>query len=142
MYIVKPSLDKTAEKMPADHRSWEKSWIETPSTVLKKDGWYLIDLIKCERLMAFLPPQGRVLEVGCGAARLSAFMACRGYSVYGLDFSYAALQSALHNFELLKMRGGGIDSPEGMPFICLLSMAVLTLFYPRDFWSILRIPQA
>jgi len=41
-----------------------------------------------------LPPQGRVLDLGCGAGRLSTTLAQQGYDVVGADVSAALLRIA------------------------------------------------
>ncbi|MDE1158266.1 MAG: class I SAM-dependent methyltransferase [Neorhizobium sp.] len=69
-----------------------------------------------------IPPQGTLLEVGCGTGR-NLLLAHRRYpdaSLYGLDISAEMLQSARANFRGLKL------SPD-------LRVADATDFSPRDF---------
>lgn len=69
-----------------------------------------------------IPPQGSLLEVGCGTGR-NLLLAHRRYldaNLYGLDISAEMLQSARANFRGLK------TSPE-------LRVADATDFSPRDF---------
>lgn len=85
--------------------AWHKSWKNVESTLNEVNGWALLDSIKMKRLLSMLPGYGSVLEVGCGSARLSTYMAAQGYVVTGLDYSSNALQVAYQN--LLKLVGDG-----------------------------------
>lgn len=44
------------------------------------------------------PPQGKILELGCGDGFVSAFLAGRGLQVEGVDCSPTAIQGAKSNF--------------------------------------------
>jgi len=83
----------------SQHKAWNESWIHVVDTIAEPNGWLLLDSIKLERLMSILPKNGQVLEVGCGSARLSVFLAERGYVITGLDYSMSALEVAQRNFE-------------------------------------------
>jgi len=78
--------------------AWDESWVSVVDTMAEPSGWLLLDSIKLERLLSILPAEGKVLEVGCGSARLSAFLAKRGYKITGLDYSKSALEVAQRNF--------------------------------------------
>jgi SAM-dependent methyltransferase len=58
------------------------------------DVWYAIDETKMGYLRPYLPNSGRCLEVGCGSARLSRFLARLGYEVVSMDYEPAALEVA------------------------------------------------
>ncbi len=82
-----------------DLTAWNKSWENELVHEGGPDGWQLIDRIKMERLVKLVPPRGRVLEIGCGSARLSSYFAGRGYEVVGLDYAWNALLLARRKAE-------------------------------------------
>jgi ubiquinone/menaquinone biosynthesis C-methylase UbiE len=47
-----------------------------------------------DAVLALLPPNGHVLDVGCGYGRIAIPLAERGYSVVGLDISPNLLRAA------------------------------------------------
>ena len=51
-----------------------------------------------------LPPDGNILDTGCGTGRLTAYYSKQGYQVIGLDASEKMLQIAQHNFPDLDFR--------------------------------------
>lgn len=80
----------------SQRHDWDRSWqnmgeiIEFPSV-----AWDLMDDDKADHLLGRLgPARGRLLEVGCGAARLSARLAASGFATVCLDSSQAALGQA------------------------------------------------
>ncbi|MEN4006859.1 MAG: methyltransferase domain-containing protein [Methanobacteriaceae archaeon] len=76
---------------------WDDLWENTPDTVTYKDIFYLMDEIKLEYLLDILPaPEEniKIIEVGCGSARLSCFLASLGYDTTCLDYSENALRVA------------------------------------------------
>jgi len=46
-------------------------------------------------LLRWLPPTGRVLDVGCGAGRIVRFLSARGYTVIGTDVSAPLLRASV-----------------------------------------------
>lgn len=82
-----------------DLDAWDKSWVEETAHGSRQDGWFIIDQIKLNRLLNFIPAAGRVLEVGCGSARLSSFLANRGFNVFGLDYAWNGLMLARRRAE-------------------------------------------
>lgn len=58
------------------------------------DTWYAIDETKLSYLKPYLPESGRCLEVGCGSARLSRFLARLGFQAVGIDYEPAAIRLA------------------------------------------------
>jgi 2-polyprenyl-3-methyl-5-hydroxy-6-metoxy-1,4-benzoquinol methylase len=61
---------------------------------MSHDVYHIMDRVKGEKLYPLLPPRSLALEVGCGQARLSSFLAVRGHRICGLDYSFKALQTA------------------------------------------------
>ena len=88
-----------------DKKVWDQLWAEEDETTSLKTISHILDQIKYSYLKKLLPVQGRALEVGCGSARLSYFMAKNNYSVYGLDYSLNALKIAERNFNLHSLNG-------------------------------------
>ncbi len=87
---------------------WDDIWGNTPETITYKDIFYLMDDIKLEYLLDILPsPQEniKVIEVGCGSARLSCFLASLGYNTTCLDYSENALTVAKKNYYLTNNHG-------------------------------------
>jgi len=57
-------------------------------------------------LLSKVPPQGnRILEIGCGAGNISAWLASLGFSVVGIDVSYTAIRWAKERFTTLNLSG-------------------------------------
>ncbi len=80
---------------------WDKQWERTAvSKNSFKDAFLLMDQIKMEYLLPLLPKfTKRTLEVGAGSARLSRFLALRGYLTHCLDYSIEALTYARTHYE-------------------------------------------
>lgn len=74
-------------------------------TIGVNDQWEYMDKTKLEFVSKLLPHQGRTLEVGCGSARLSAWLSQKGFCCYCLDNSRQALRVAKANFGLLRTDG-------------------------------------
>lgn len=94
--------------MASDHQEWEEFWNKKSDTISTKDIYYLMDEIKLEYVLEILPPPSadfKTIEVGCGSARLSSFLAARGYRTTCLDYSPNALDSAKRNYRLLNLEG-------------------------------------
>ena len=81
--------------------TWDDHWRGTSRvTGIVKDAYFLMDQIKMEYLFPLLPKFGkRTLEVGAGSARLSRFLALRGYLTYCMDYSTEALTYARAHYE-------------------------------------------
>ena len=82
-------------------RDWEGGWQQLDLTV-DNDVWMVTERIKLKYLDAYVRPGMRVLEVGCGSAKLSALLAARGLRVWGIDQSTAGLHVAQRNMAYLK----------------------------------------
>lgn len=79
---------------------WEKRWRAVDSTVVARDAYYWIDTVKLKHVLRLNPSAGRALEVGCGSARISVFLAHRGYEMVCMDLSSQALSLAARNASL------------------------------------------
>jgi SAM-dependent methyltransferase len=77
---------------------WAAYWTDRRPTIAAPTMSRVMDRIKLERLRPLLPAQGRTLEVGCGAGRLSCYLAQLGYRTACLDFCPSALLRAQGNF--------------------------------------------
>ncbi len=91
-----------------DKYIWDQAWQATSNTVHFKDIFHLIDEIKLEYLLPLLPSNKKdikIVEVGCGSARLSCFLASCGYNTTCLDYSENALEVARKNYQLTKNKG-------------------------------------
>ncbi|WP_052374275.1 class I SAM-dependent methyltransferase [Methanobacterium sp. SMA-27] len=93
--------------MDKDKEVWENIWDKTEETLNYRDVFYLMDEIKLSYLIPLLPSGSdiNILEVGCGSARLSCFLASKGYKTTCLDYSESALKVARKNYELTHNKG-------------------------------------
>lgn len=106
-------------RLDKDKKVWEKVWDNTEETLNYKDVFYLMDEIKLEYLMELLPTgiNIKTLEVGCGSARLSCFLASKGYETTCLDYSESALRVAHKNYQITKNKGDFvIGDAKNLPF--------------------------
>ncbi|MDD5129523.1 MAG: class I SAM-dependent methyltransferase [Candidatus Omnitrophica bacterium] len=94
---------------------WDNFWVKrtSPSTVGSGDYPYsdLMGKVACEYWhdkFKQLAPGKRMLECGCGSARVSAYMAQHGYQCTLLDYSGAALAQAKANFTRMSLDAGFI----------------------------------
>lgn len=98
---------------------------------------YVLPLIK--RLCAGLPPQARVLDVGCGNGSLAHEFAEMGHRVTGVDLSPGGIAIARNTcpqarFELLPADDNLIESLDEDPFDLVLSIEVIEHLYdPKSF---------
>jgi ubiquinone/menaquinone biosynthesis C-methylase UbiE len=91
-----------------DKPTWDGIWQEMGDTVTYKDVFHLLDEIKLEYLLPLLPSPGKnvkTIEVGCGSARLSCFLASNNYHTTCLDYSEHALKVARKNYHLMQNEG-------------------------------------
>lgn len=94
--------------MHDDIEIWEDIWKKTDNTLNYKDVFYVMDEIKLEYLLPLLPsPKNEIktIEVGCGSARLSCFLASLGYDTTCLDYSESALMVAKENYRITNNKG-------------------------------------
>ncbi len=76
---------------------WSAFWKSIPEE--EADVWYYLDEVKFQHLVPFLPSSGKVLEVGCGSARLSRFLAAAGFDAIPLDYDRGAIRYAQREFQ-------------------------------------------
>ena len=69
---------------------WAREYAKTPDRYI----WGKAPSRFARELTAFVPPGGRILELGCGEGRDSVYFAFCGYEVTGLDVSAAGLEKA------------------------------------------------
>lgn len=82
-----------------DGQIWDSLWKGFKNTVQGDDPFIAIDRVKYKRLQAALPPPpAKTLEIGCGSARVTTWLAQAGYEAHGLDRSPAGLRAARRNF--------------------------------------------
>jgi len=92
---------------------WDEFWTKQTSTTTSfkdNDGtWYdlvwKVNLESWYDLFEKLAPGKKMLECGCGSARISQYMAQNGYQCTLLDYSEQALKLAKSNFDLLSLDG-------------------------------------
>ncbi len=69
---------------------WAREYAKTPDRYI----WGKAPSRFARELTAFVPPGGRILDLGCGEGRDSVYFAFCGYEVTGLDISAAGLEKA------------------------------------------------
>ena len=69
---------------------WAREYAKTPDRYI----WGKAPSRFARELTAFVPPGGRILDLGCGEGRDSVYFAFCGYEVTGLDIS-AAIQAKM-----------------------------------------------
>lgn len=89
----------------AVHGSWARYWAARGERSGERDIWWALDRTKFEWLRRQLPPGGISLEVGCGSARLSAFIGAGGYRAVGLDYCAETMALAKASFARAGVRG-------------------------------------
>lgn len=96
-----------------DHRWWDEFWTRAhgSATTAERDPetWYdLVWQVTFDywfELFERLCPGKRMLECGCGSARVSQYMAQRGYHCTLLDRSEQGLALAKRNFDAASLKG-------------------------------------
>jgi ubiquinone/menaquinone biosynthesis C-methylase UbiE len=80
---------------------WDRSWQQIGNIIeFQSVAWDLMDDDKAKYLLDFTGnSRGRLLEVGCGSARLSARLAVVGFETIGLDSSLAGLTLAKQTYQ-------------------------------------------
>lgn len=89
----------------SDKSQWDNSWRDVNRTVGCNSQWEYMDKTKLEYLGKLLPAQGVTLEVGCGSARISAWLAQKGFRCCCLDNHKEALRVAQVNFQYIGESG-------------------------------------
>ncbi len=101
----------------SDKSQWNNLWGDVNRTVGCNSQWEYMDKTKLEYLDRLLPAQGITLEVGCGSARISAWLAQKGFRCCCLDNAREALRVAQANFEYIGESGEFILADAlGLPF--------------------------
>lgn len=109
--------------MQNQKKVWENIWEKTGNTLNYKDTHYLMDEIKLEYLLPLLKSQmenggsSKTLEVGCGSARLSCFLASKKFDTTCLDYSENALTVAKRNYSITGNEGNFVKGDAtNLPF--------------------------
>src|SRR5207245_3835531 len=95
--VVREPLDMSqrtnaSSALPNTEQSWDAHWRRDGRAALEELGVsQVMDQIKFNYLMPFLPQHGLFVEFGCGSARLARFIIRRGLRGIGLDRSHEAL---------------------------------------------------
>jgi len=98
-------------------KMWENTFSSLKRTVQMNNQWEELDKIKLNFLLDLLPPSGRTIEVGCGSARLSSYLAKFGYETFALDCSKEAIRVARSNYRFLRGDGDFIrGDAQQLPF--------------------------
>jgi ubiquinone/menaquinone biosynthesis C-methylase UbiE len=88
---------------------WEKQSFPIASGEDNNETWHDLVWKVCfeywEDIFKTLAPGKKMLECGCGSARVSQYMAQRGFQCTLLDYSESALSLAKKNFEALSLSG-------------------------------------
>lgn len=92
-----------------EQRFWDAYWAGQSPTLAARTMTQVLDRIKLEHLRSLLPGAGRTLEVGCGSARLSCFLAMAGYRTTCLDPSIPALRVARANYSMGNVLGAFVS---------------------------------
>ena len=74
------------------HSEWQDKWIAAPKArwIDRPPPSEVIDAVAS----GWLPSEGRVIDLGCGAAEIAAWFAERGYQATGADIAQAAVDRA------------------------------------------------
>ena len=88
-----------------ERAQWEYEFQSVENTLELRDRLYLMDEIKVEYLLPRLHNWSKTLEVGCGSARLSCFLASHDHNTTCIDYSSSALKVARANYALMKVKG-------------------------------------
>ncbi len=86
-------MAESAERSKLLH--WVQAWFEAPEQVLHYESEAPSGVTAPENwLLQSLPSTGSVLDLGCGAGRVTLELANRGYKAAGVDVSEALLRVA------------------------------------------------
>jgi ubiquinone/menaquinone biosynthesis C-methylase UbiE len=88
---------------------WNSQFSQKPS-VFQKSKF-------ASEVLPYFPPQGNVLEIGCGLGRDSIFFAKHGYTVMGVDLSDVAINKNKEKFKKIPhLSFMQCDVAQGLPF--------------------------
>jgi ubiquinone/menaquinone biosynthesis C-methylase UbiE len=122
---------------------WDAQWdveARDPFPTLT-NSYDLMDRIQAKRIDGLLPSGAvHLLEVGCGRATVSSYLATPGRVAVGVDYCLSALRLAIRNWEkrgvpgrFCQAEGERLPFPDGV-FSCVMSVGVVEHFEdPRPF---------
>ena len=74
------------------YRKYAREWVELR-------GEYLYEKVWLDRMLALVPAQAKILDIGCGSGKpIAAYLLAQGCTVTGVDSSEAMLLMARQNF--------------------------------------------
>ena len=76
---------------------WERNWAKpdfAPSWIITQIPQEVQDAVES----GWFPPQAALLDIGCGDGKIAVWLAEKGFSVLGVDFSSAAIARAQADF--------------------------------------------
>ena len=74
------------------YRKYAREWV-----ALRGEGLY--EKVWLDRLLALVPAQAQILDIGCGSGKpIAAYLLAQGYTVTGVDSSETMLLMARQNF--------------------------------------------
>jgi 2-polyprenyl-3-methyl-5-hydroxy-6-metoxy-1,4-benzoquinol methylase len=74
------------------YRKYAREWVALR-------GEYLYEKVWLDRLLALVPAQAQILDIGCGSGKpIAAYLLAQGCTVTGVDSSEAMLSMARQNF--------------------------------------------
>lgn len=108
---------------------WDSNWSDEQFGPYWMQAGVHPEVIRAVERGWFSPP-GKVLELGCGIGRDSAWLASRGFDVLGVDLSRVAVDKACQqfgDFDRLKFLAADVcgDSDLGGPFDFILDVGCL-----------------
>lgn len=75
------------------HRNrWERKWLDPEFSPFWKNAQPQKELVEAMD-SGWLPKNQRIIDVGCGNGNISRWLAAQGFTVLGLDYSPAAIES-------------------------------------------------
>jgi 2-polyprenyl-3-methyl-5-hydroxy-6-metoxy-1,4-benzoquinol methylase len=131
----------TDDSQLVQQSQWDSGWAKTPYF----DQWMPIDAnpmlaqrLWLDYLLAIVPENARVLEIGCGGSQILPFLARRKQAdVWGIDYSPTGLSLAQKGFDAEGVTGhlilGDALKPNDVPrdyFDVVLTMGVIEHFPP------------
>ncbi len=103
-------------KQKTPQESWDHRW-STRTAPMRWETEKIPTVLISALDDGFFPTGGSILDIGCGAGDVTAWLAERGHRAVGSDFSKEAVAraSANHQHELLSYRVGDMSTPWQSP---------------------------